>query len=25
MTPPMAHYAPGVEVVLWTFEDVTQS
>ena len=22
-TPPMTHYAPGVDVVLWTFEDVT--
>ena len=25
MSPAMAHYAPGVDVVLWTFEDVTQS
>lgn len=25
MTPPVVHYAPGVDVVLWTFDDVTES
>ncbi|HEY7475014.1 MAG TPA: DUF2071 domain-containing protein [Vicinamibacterales bacterium] len=24
-TPAMVHYAPGVDVVLWTFDDVTQT